>query len=265
MLLRRLVWLAFAVAFVAGTVQFVVQQWQAMSIIVAAESLEEQKEGSGDQKAHQPSGSAHEHRQPAEAEWRPRAGLERAAWAWVANVMMAFGLALLFLCVLAFWTTFHGVSLHPQRLAWAVGAAGFISLYLWPTLGLPAEIPGMDAARLGSRQGWWLLAAGSAGIACLIVAASRRSSRWPLAILVLAVPYLFKPPELSGPLSAGFSPESTLRLQELARQFSIASATAAVIQWCILTALCGWAFHRAILPLLLGGLLSTRVADGQAS
>ena len=41
-----------------------------------------------------------------------------------------------------------------RQLAAAVAAIGWLSLHLWPSLGLPAEVPGTEAADLRLRQLW---------------------------------------------------------------------------------------------------------------
>ena len=155
MILRTLIWAALAVALLVGSVQSGLQQLQTVPIIHAAERFESQKV-----EASQPSpavahvhadGAVHDHGAAADA-WTPADGLERQFWTWVANVLHAFSMALLVLTVMAV-CQWRGSALRAWPLAAWVAAAGWLSFHFWPSLGLPAEIPGMDAARLGSRQG----------------------------------------------------------------------------------------------------------------
>ena len=181
-LFQRLFWGALAAALLVGSVQTVVHQRWAVPIILAAETFEDQKADPAPAvpvpEAAAPGHAAHGHG-PAAAHaadaagaaepWSPADGAERTFWTWVANVLHALSMALLVLAVMGVWVWQRGAGRSPLRLAVAVAAAGWLSLYQWPALGLPAEIPGMDAARLGSRQGWWLLAAGSAAAACAVL------------------------------------------------------------------------------------------------
>lgn len=248
MLFRRLVWLALGIAVLVGSLQSVVQQWQAVPIILAAEQFEGQKVDAP------PAAAAHDHAGQAahshdHDEWSPQDGFERHAWTWVANVLLAFGLALLMLAVLGVWVRYRGAPAHPLRAGLLVALAGFVSLYLWPSLGLPAEIPGMDAARLGSRQGWWLLAAGCAVAASASIAWAPRSWwRWLLALALLALPFGVGAPHVVGDPFAGFGADAAAQLRELASRFIPATAVTSVIQWLALGLLCGLAFDRWLLP-----------------
>lgn len=69
MILRRLVWLALGIALIAGSVQWLVQQWQAIPIILAAEQFEAREGGAS--VGH----DAHAHGQ--DEPWMPRDGFER--------------------------------------------------------------------------------------------------------------------------------------------------------------------------------------------
>lgn len=245
MLFRRLVWLALGIAVLVGSLQSAVQQWQALPVILAAEQFEDQKNGAPHDHADQ---AAHSH----DEAWAPQDGFERQAWTWVANVLMAFGLALLMLSVLGAWVRQRGAPAHPMRAGLLVALAGFASFYLWPSLGLPAEIPGMDAARLGSRQGWWLLAAGCAVAAFALAAWSRAPWRWPLAAALLALPFVVGAPHIAGDPFAGFGADVAAQLRELSSRFIRATAVMSVIQWLALGLLCGMAFERWLLPALTG-------------
>lgn len=257
MLFRRLVWLALGIAVLTGSLQSFVQHWQAMPIIHAAEKFEDQKlsiahsapahdrADHSDHAAHSPDG-----------QWAPQDGFERQAWTWVANVLLAFGLALLMLAVLGTWVKLRGAPVHPLRAGLIVAVVGFVSFYLWPALGLPAEIPGMDAARLGSRQGWWLLAAGCSITACASIAWSRRRWRWFAAPVLLAVPFLAGAPHIVGDPFAGFPPDAAMQLRALSSQFVWASTLTSAVQWLALGLLSGIALKRRLLPAL------TEVANG---
>jgi cobalt transporter subunit CbtA len=118
------------------------------------------------------------------------AGLQRAAYTLLFNCLSAFGFALL----LAGCYALRGGVTGRQGLLW--GVAGFASFSLAPALGLPPELPGMQAADLLVRQMWWILTATTtaAGLACVVF------SRSPLlklfGMVVMAVPHIAGAPEV---------------------------------------------------------------------
>jgi len=72
-------------------------------------------------------------------------------------------------------------------LGW--GLAGYLTFFVAPALGLPPEIPSMEAAAIGGRQSWWVLAVvgTAAGIASLLFLTGFAKL---LAIVFLAAPWL---------------------------------------------------------------------------
>lgn len=255
MIFRRLIWAALAVALLVGSVQSGLQQLQAVPIILAAEVFESQKA-----EAPQPAmaataathdhadGAAHDHGDAAEA-WAPADGAERLFWSWVAHLLHAFSMTLLLLAVmgLCLW---RGAAQRSVPLALWTAAAGWLVFHLWPSLGLPAEIPGMDAARLGSRQGWWLLAAGSAALACASVAGLRSPLRWVAALAWLALPFVVGAPHIAADPLAGFTGEAQATLRRLGDDFVWATTWLSLGFWASLGAVSGPAFGRWLRPAL---------------
>ena len=265
-LLQALVWAALAVALLVGGIQTAVQQRWALPLILQAEAFEAARvpldpaSVSHDGHQHSADGqgapAAHDHHTAdAMAEtWAPENGAERTFWTWVANTLHAFGMAQLALVALGFWVWRHGTGVSAWALGLGVAAAGFISLHLWPALGLPAEMPGLDAARLGSRQGWWLLAAGSALAACAVLAASRAAWRWPAAAALLALPLLVGAPHLTGDPLTGHSAAAQIALRALGQQFILTTHAIAVSLWLSLGLASGWAFVRWVQPQVATGV-----------
>ena len=276
MLFQRLIFSAMGAALLLGTLQTGVQRLQAVPIILAAEAYEGEKQEAPMPAAVAPAmaqASGHVHGAEASAasghvhghghgdgaeEWAPEDGAERNLWTWVANVMYAFSMVLLALVVM-------GVSLwrKPQwrsgSIAAGVAAAGWLVFHLWPSLGLHAEIPGMDAARLGSRQGWWLLAASSAALACASMAFMKSHVRWLAALAWLAVPFVVGAPQIVADPLAGFNGDAQAVLRDLGQQFIWATRWLALSFWICLAVVCGLIFQRWIRP-ALQPLLSAAVA-----
>jgi cobalt transporter subunit CbtA len=257
MIFQRLIWAGLGAALLVGSVQTGVQQWQALPIILAAEVYEGQKvEAPVSPKAHthaHGAASAHDHdhaaSKDAAEEWAPKDGAERMFWTWVANVLHALSMALLVFAVMG-GCLWRGAALGSLSLACAVAAAGWLSFDFWPSLGLHAEIPGMDAARLGSRQGWWVLAAGSAALACASLAALRSPLRWAAAAACLALPYVVGAPHIVADPLAGFSGEAQSHLRQLGTQFIWATAWVSLSFWVSMGLVCGLAFRRWLRPTL---------------
>jgi cobalt transporter subunit CbtA len=248
MLFRRLVWCALLVALAVGSLQWAVQRWQAVPIILAAEEFEVQKAAVPAAHAHAPEDAAHAHHH--DVDWTPADGVERSFWTWVANLLNAFALALLVFAAMGAWAWKRGMSAGAWQIAAAVAAIGWLSLHLWPSLGLPAEVPGTEAADLRMRQLWWLVAAGSALSACALVAFGRKPWRWPAAAAWLALPFVIGAPQLIGDPLGAFSGEAHQRLQQLGHDFVLATHVSASVFWLSMGVVAAPVFRRWLAPLL---------------
>jgi len=282
MIFQRLIWAALATALLVGSVQTGVQRWQAAPLILAAEVFEEQKAAPSEAPeapgalnapalaeavatAHE---HEHEHEHGAAKEWEPENGFERTGWTWVANVLHAFSMALLVFAVMGIWLVRRGSAVASLPLAGLVAAAGWLSLHLWPTLGLPAEVPGMEAAPLHARQLWWVLAVGSAGLACAIAGFARGSWRWLAAAVLLALPFIVGAPQLQGDALAGYDANAHAALEQLGHQFVWATTWVALSFWGSMGLVAGLAFERWLRPALLrllGSAVPQNVAPAGAA
>lgn len=261
MIFHRLIWAGLAVATVVGALQTGLQRWQAVPIILAAEAHEDRKTAAS--AAELSPTATHVHAQHTATElahgpdgreaWSPANGFERTAWTWVANVLHAFSMALLTFAVMAV-SVWRGTALRALPLALVTAAAGWLVFHFWPSLGLHAEIPGMDAARLGSRQGWWVLAAVSAALACVCVAGSRSHLRWVLAAAFLALPYAVGVPSITADPLSGFQGEAQVMLRKLGTQFVWATTWVSLSFWLSMGVAAGLAFQRWVQPALLAAL-----------
>lgn len=267
MLFTRLIWVALGAAILVGSVQTLLQQWQAVPIILAAEVFEDQKAAQEAAPAapaaataahshapaaahsHAPGAASatHDHGDHASqeaAEWKPADGMERTAWTWVANVLHGFSMALLVFAAMSLWVWRRGAAARPVVLGLVVAAAGWLTFHLWPSLGLHAEVPGMEAAALGARQAWWALAAASAALACAIAAFMSKPWRWLVAAALLALPFVVGVPEFLGDPLPGFNPQAKAQLQQLGAQFIVVTTWISAVMWLSLGLACGWFFQR---------------------
>ena len=267
MLFRRLFLCALFVGLLTGLFDSVVQRWQVVPLILAAEVFEESAAPAAAEHAHA-DGAAHSH--AAEA-WEPEKGLERTSYTVLANVLNAMGSALLLLPLLAFWNRQRaGQPLALQKgygasvrygLAW--GAAGWVCLFALPALGLAPELPGMQAAELQARQIWWSLtvACGAGGLALLCLV----KANWRvLGLGLLVLPFAIGAPQHAGSPFAGMEADVALQMQQLHAQFVVASAVASALQWLLLGTLSALAVARWLSPLLNPVAAPTRL-EGTAS
>jgi cobalt transporter subunit CbtA len=260
MLFQRLIWAALATALVVGSLQTGVQRWQAAPLILAAEVYEEQKAEAPAPAvapaahAHAEGTAPHAHDHGTAKEWEPANGAERIGWTWVANVLHAFSMALLLFAVMGVWLYRRGGAVASLRVAGLVAAAGWLSFHFWPSLGLHAEVPGMDAAPLQARQVWWVLAMASAAGACAVAGFARASWRWGVAAALLALPFVVGAPKLQGDALAGFGPEAHAALEQLGTQFIWATTWVSLSFWVSMGLAGGWAFQRWVRPALLAVL-----------
>jgi len=161
------------------------------------------------------------------APWSPEDGIERYAYTYLANFLMSLAYSLL----LASMIIFKGPSSIIKGLTW--GVAAYLSLFVAPSLGLPPEIPGMEAADLNARQIWWLLSVvlTATGLACL--AFSPKYYKGAGIILILLPHFIGAPtPELHG-----FSHPDPIAIQALTNlwhQFIQQTAIANALLWLII-------------------------------
>ena len=161
--------------------------------------------------------------------WAPADGSVRTFYTFASNILAAIGFAAIIMSLMT-QTHLQGLAqLSPcNGLLW--GAAGFIALFAIPALGLPPEIPGMEAAAIENRQGWWLLAvlAAVAGLACLAFAPMKAKA---LGLLVLGLPFLVGAPHPQGPSIIHPDPTAFATMTQLHSDFIVASAATNLVFW----------------------------------
>src|SRR5207302_9719366 len=182
-MLRRILLTGLIAGTVAGLFAAGLQHLRIIPLIAAAEVYE----AAGAHADHQ-----HGRQEAAPAEWEPAPGLERTGYTVLADVLAGIGFALLLAGGVAL-ARLRGFPIDARRgLIW--GAAGFLVFALAPAIGLPPELPGMQAAALMARQEWWLTTAAATALGLgLMVFARPVALRIGGALLLLA-PHLVGAP-----------------------------------------------------------------------
>jgi cobalt transporter subunit CbtA len=242
----RLFMCALLVGLGAGLAQSVVQRWQVVPIIEAAEAFESAGEPAAAAEHPHAAGEAHEHHANA---WAPADGFERTFWTVVANVLTATGFALLMIPAIAWWNHRRGGNSATWRAGLVWGAAGWLCLFLWPALGLHPGIPGEASSLQSLRQGWWVLAAACAagGVATLVFV---RGTTRVVGLVMLALPFIIGAPMYSGPEFAEATAEAAAQLAALKADFFVATTVASAIQWIVIGVLAALVVDRWIRPLM---------------
>ncbi len=235
---KRIVTAAALAGVLAGLTLTVVQKIQVSPIILKAEVYEDAAaEAAASRAALAPSSAenaaheqAHEHEHAPDA-WQPANGLERTAFTALANISLAVGFGLLLgggLCLRG------GAGGWRSGLLW--GLAGCVVFFAAPSLGLPPEVPGTEAAPLADRQLWWLatVVATAGGLSLLVF-----THNWKLKLLgvvLLIAPHLIGAPQPQVHASAAPA--------ELAQAFIYATAMANTVFWLALGGLMGWFYKK---------------------
>lgn len=270
MLFRRIVLSALVIGALSGLLLSGVQRWQVIPIIGAAEGYEEKRTaptvepvGAAAHMHEHPAGqpadharaiagpdSASDHHHEAGA-WEPADGAERIAFTVLSNVLSAAGFALVMLAAMTAALRYGAGTKRTAatRLDWRSGLlwglAGYVVFFVAPTLGLPPEIPGAEAAAFESRQLWWMVTVASTAAGLALLAFARSPWRWA-GIALLVVPHVVGAPHLETSPFAGYPASVAGAMSALARDFVWATALANAVFWLVLGALSGWTAKRYV-------------------
>ena len=219
---RRLIFAALCAGLLSGVFATVAHQIATVPLIVQAETYENPAERAMT--------AGHEHT----GEWEPENGAERTAYTLLADVLTGVGFALL---VGAGLTLRGGEVGWRQGLLW--GLAGFATFVIAPSLGLPPQLPGTEAAPLLDRQLWWFGTAVATGCAVALIAFTTRA-RWTiLGAVLIVLPHIYGAPEPPGQIAA--APAA------FTHHFIIAATVVNFLFWLILGASTGF-FHQRLQP-----------------
>ncbi|OZG72696.1 hypothetical protein BTA51_14300 [Hahella sp. CCB-MM4] len=207
--------------------------------------VENHEHGTSENHNHQQAATeGHSHEHDSEA-WAPEDGAERTLYTLVSNILASIGFSALLLSLMAQAQAMGITNINISRGA-AWGIAGFIVCFAAPGIGLPPEIPGIEAAPLEYRQEWWLLAvvASATGLAVLAFSPIKYKA---LGLLAIAVPYVIGAPQHQGPEFGHPDANAVAALSSLHHDFIIASSVANLIFWVAMGILSAWVLKRWVL------------------
>lgn len=228
-MISRVLIIALISGLVAGIIVTGVQMLRVVPLIQKAETYEQAAPSDSHTHSHgQTAQGAHIHD---DAVWAPDDGLERTSFTLLANVLTAVGFGLLLNAALAIYGRPVGLK---QGVLW--GLAGFLVFALAPAVGLPPELPGLQAADLFARQTWYFgtIFATAAGLALLVF--RQQTVYRVLGVILIVAPHAIGAPH---PVELGGSTPP-----ELAAMFVIASLATTAVLWIVLGGVSGFLHQR---------------------
>lgn len=223
---KKMLAVAALTGILAGLLLTVVQKIQVVPLILKAEVYEQAVENANPaNRINAPAGHAHD-------AWQPESGWERNLFTAAANIVIALGFALLLGAA---------VGLRGAKLDWRSGLlwglVGYAVFFVAPSLGLPPEVPGAQAANLADRQAWWMATSIATATGLAFMFFSRQSTVKILGAVLLIAPHLIgaPQPEVHGSTAPA----------ELAQAFVIATFIANAVFWLGLGGLFGF-FHQRL-------------------
>jgi cobalt transporter subunit CbtA len=154
MIFRRIIYSALIIGCLAGLLLSAAQIMTVNPILFAAEAFESSGHDHG----------SHDHGDS----WSPEDGAERTSFTIFANISAGIGFAAILLSLMS-QLQIQGIARLSLSKGFLWGMAGFTAVFLAPAIGLPPEIPGIQAAALEKRQLWWTLAVVAVGLGLLVL------------------------------------------------------------------------------------------------
>jgi cobalt transporter subunit CbtA len=230
--LRTFLTVALLAGLIAGVIGWGLHMVGTTPLILAAEVYE--NAGAENAPAEATSATAttdgHDHQHDAEA-WAPADGWERNAYSLGAQLVTGVGFALLLTAAIV---VFGRGADWRRGLLW--GLAGFASFTLAPSLGLPPELPGTEAAPLLDRQLWWIGTVIATAGGLFIAARLRNVYGYAIAVALIAAPHVIGAPQPQ--VAGGLAPE------ELEHKFILVAIATSLVFWLVLGMLTGAFFKR---------------------
>lgn len=186
-LFRSAVSAALVAGVLSGLMMTALQQWWCAGVIAEAERYEQvaPRARTKHEILAAQARSAHEQA----SEWTLQGPVQRLSATAVANSALGVGFALLISAVIVLRGS--GVGRH----CWlGFSLAGYTVFFVAPSIGLPPELPGIDAGPVGARQIWWVTTT-LMTMAGLWLVTARRS--WPVCLAacgLIVLPHLVGAP-----------------------------------------------------------------------
>ncbi len=211
MYFKNLVLSAFAVAMLAAISLSIYQEYFITPIILAAETYEV---GTPD---------------IIPIVWSPDDGAERTSFSLMANVLICFAYALILSSLMAL----KNVASVEKGLFW--GGCAYLAVFVAPALGLPPEIPGMEAAQIEHRQAWWIMTVIGTIIGLWLLFFNTKIFKG-LGLILLLIPHILGAPTAEIHGFANSNPEAIKTLTILWEEFILQTSIANALLWLIIGA-----------------------------
>ena len=171
--------------------------------------------------------------------WSPADGTERDSWSFVSNLLVAFAYALILSSAMSLKSSVNMV----KGVFWGGGA--YLSIFVAPAIGLPPEIPGMEAAQLEGRQAWWFVTVVVTALSLWLIAFYNIVQK-VIGLILMILPHVIGAPQ---PIEHGFvnpDPQAVLELNNLWHDFIIQTSIANALLWLIIGAGTGYLVNRYV-------------------
>ena len=245
MLFSRIIFSALCIGLLSGLLFSLVQYVGVSPIILAAEQYEVAAPESAPVQDHHHGadvGAGHHHNTEA---WSPSDGLERSLFTLLSNILAGIGFAAIVLSIMCM-LQLKGLANFSLLKGLVFGLAGFVAFFALPGIGLPPEIPGIEAAPLDNRQTWWLLTVLASVIGIGVFAFAKKAYKL-LGAAIIVLPFLIGAPHSTGPDFGHTDANVVVILTDLHQQFIVASGVANLVFWLALGLLCAWGLKRTVL------------------
>lgn len=171
--------------------------------------------------------------------WAPEDGIERHSWSFATNFLLCFAYALILMSLM---TVKPAVNLL-KGMFW--GGAAYLTVFAAPALGLPPEIPGMEAAYLEGRQTWWGFTVFVTAIGLWLIAFQAPINKL-VGVLILLIPHLMGAPQPEIHGFANTDPVAITALTQLWHDFILQTSIANALLWLTIGSLSGYLVEKYI-------------------
>lgn len=171
--------------------------------------------------------------------WSPEDGLERHSWSFATNFLLCFAYALILLSIMATKTSVN----IAKGFFW--GGAAYLTIFVAPALGLPPEIPGMEAAYLEGRQTWWWLTIILTAISLWLIAFQSPLNKG-IGLVLIITPHIIGAPQPEFHGFANTDPKAIEALTLLWHDFIFQTGIANALLWMVIGGLSGYFVEKFI-------------------